>query len=149
MPLAVGILLIKIIAQMRNSEITNGISCCLHTSGWLEDHYGSWDVSFILTGCLLLASALLMAIEPLLEKLFRIKKPEEPNEQAAIDQLPLRIRNKSSPPLADDTGSLLEEDVDVSFTSARISRIYRPYEPEKPPRSPDRTSAPVISPSDV
>lgn len=118
-------------------------------SGWLEDYYGNWDMSFVLTGCLLLASAIVMALEPLLVKIFKIKDPDAVNELDIINQMPLRIRNKSSPPLADDSGSLLEEDGDVSFTSARISRIYRPYQEEKPPRSPDRSSAPVASPHDV
>lgn len=123
----------------------------MFTSGWLQDYYGNWDVSFIVTGCLLLASAIIMALEPLIERLFGLKKPEPDFEQEIIDQMPLRrsIRNKSSPPLADDSGSLLEEDVDVSFTSERISRIYRPYQPDTPSRSPSRTSAPVVHPNEV
>lgn len=96
-----------------------------------------------------MASALLMAMEPLFERLCGLNKPEPDVEQEVIDQMPLRIRNKSSPPLADDTGSLLEEEVDVSFTSDRISRIYRPYQQDTPSKSPDRSSAPVVHPSDV
>ena len=96
-----------------------------------------------------MASALVMALEPCLEKLFGIKQPDLDVEQTVIDQMPLRIRNKSSPPLEDDTGSLLDEDADVSFTSDRISRIYRPYQPDTPTKSPDRGSAPVVSSNDV
>jgi hypothetical protein len=76
-------------------------------------------------------------------------RPE--TDQLYLDMLgnvPLRHAPKTLPPEVDDNDSLLEEDVDITFTSHRISQIYRPYKPESP-QSPHNTSAPIVDPSEV
>lgn len=50
----------------------------------------------------------------------------------------------------EDTSSVLDEEAfNVSFSSHRISKIYRPVTPESPPQSPQRTSAPIVDPTDI
>jgi len=72
-------------------------------------------------------------------------------ERDALDQMPLRVRTKSTPPEeADDKVSLVEEGVDVTLTDGRISRVYRPYHDDgHPPGSPVRSPAPTIDVNDI
>ncbi|WAR11782.1 MOT12-like protein [Mya arenaria] len=121
--------------------------------GWLQDRTGNWNMSFVLTGCLLLLSAFTVMLEPCIKRSMKRRRlrEAEATERAALDAVPLRIRSRSGlPEDADDRESLMEEDVELKLTSGRISRIYRPYDSNHPPpSSPDRAAAPTIGLDDV
>lgn len=124
--------------------------CYYLFSGWLQDIYGNWYPSFIVTACLFFLAGFTVLLEPCIKRC--CMRPE--SEEEYLDMLgnvPLRHAPKPILPLKDEDndGSLLEEDVDISFTSHRISKIYRPYKPESPPQSPLNTSAPIVDPSEV
>lgn len=113
------------------------------SSGWLEDYTGNWNASFILTACLFLTSSLIVSMEPLLVRYFMNTTNSDKNENQTSEA-------KRSPEVDDETGSLLESDgVEVSFTSARISRIYRPYDTDKAVRRQHLSPAPIVDKLDV
>ena len=117
-------------------------------SGWLEDVTGNWNMSFVLTGCLLLTSACVVMLEPCIKvSLKRRRTLEAVRERATLDKMPVRIRrSKSSLSLnahKDPPAPHIEEGVDVTLTSKRISRIYRPVSEDDLLDSPDRTFAPA------
>lgn len=113
------------------------------SSGWLEDYTGNWKASFILTACLFLTSSLIVSMEPLLVRYFMNTTNSDKNENQTSEA-------KRSPEVDDETGSLLESDgVEVSFTSARISRIYRPYDTDKAVRRQHLSPAPIVDKLDV
>lgn len=121
--------------------------------GWLKDIYGGWHQSFILTGCLFLVSGFTTLLEPIIIRC--CMKPETNEEELnMLAGAPLRHSPRKPIELMtskeEDTSSVLDEEAfNVSFSSHRISKIYRPVTPESPPQSPQRTSAPIVDPTDI
>ncbi|XP_045193175.2 monocarboxylate transporter 12-like [Mercenaria mercenaria] len=152
----ISVLVIDVVGLENFTSAFGLISLCLALGasisqpiiGWLQDIYGNWNPSFIVTGCLFLLAGITVSLQPIIKRC--CMKPE--SDQEYLDMLgnvPLRHAPKKLPPVADDNDSLLDEEVDISFTSHRISKIYRPYKPESPPQSPLDTSAPIADPSEV
>ncbi|XP_060593172.1 monocarboxylate transporter 12-like [Ruditapes philippinarum] len=151
----ISVLVIDVVGLENFTSAFGLISLCLALGasvsqpiiGWLRDIYGNWYPSFIVTGCLFTLAGLTVCLQPFIKRC--CMRPE--TDQLYLDMLgnvPLRHAPKTLPPEVDDNDSLLEEDVDITFTSHRISQIYRPYKPESP-QSPHNTSAPIVDPSEV
>lgn len=121
--------------------------------GWLKDYHGSWRPSFLVTGCLLLAAGFTVLLEPIIIRC--CMKPESNEEELGMLAAPLRHSPRKPLELMlskqeDESDKLVdEEELNVSFSSHRISKIYRPVKPESPPPSPQRVSAPVVDPTDI
>ncbi|KAL4234385.1 hypothetical protein ACF0H5_006032 [Mactra antiquata] len=151
-----SVILIEVVGMEDFTAAFGLVSMCLAIGagiltpivGWLTDIYGSWHPAFYWTGCILLLSGLILLLEPLL-KHFCMKPEPTAADLDMVDGTPIRRKPKRVPPIKEETGSLLDEDLDVSFTSNRISKIYRPYKPSSEPESPQRTSAPIVTDSEI
>lgn len=124
-----------------------GVVISQPTVGWLQDYTGSWNASFILTGCLLLTAGLIVCCEPLIVRIFMTKDESrldviQPLKGDRDTELVVNVSN--------ETDSLLDtSEAEVSFTSARISRIYRPHNPEKRVNSSPESPEPICDTRDV
>lgn len=152
----ISVLVIDVVGLENFTPAFGLISLCLALGavvsqpviGWLRDIYGNWYPSFIVTACLFLLAGLTVLMEPCIKRC--CMRPETDEEYLdMLGNVPLRHAPKPKPPVDEEDGSMLEEDVDISFTSHRISKIYRPYKPESPPESRHDTSAPIVDPSEI
>ncbi|KAH3855145.1 monocarboxylate transporter 12-like [Dreissena polymorpha] len=138
----ISVLIIDVVGMKDFTAAFGLVSLCLAvgsaisqpTIGWLQDASGSWNSSFILTGCLLLASAFIVMTEPLIKRCMKRKKLER--NEATVEL----VASDGNPPKRLSTASLARENEekeiladDVPLKSERISPVYRPYEHQKPP----------------
>lgn len=160
----ISVLLIDVVGMEDFTQAFGLISMCLAVGsvfsqpiiGWLQDATGNWHASFILSGWMLLMAGFILALEPLVVKYCAKKKPANDDDDddpgKVTYTVPHRRPTYSRESSSVDTGSLMDEDNDVSFSSHRISKIYRPYQPparKKPVPSPRTRSAPLARPNDI
>lgn len=124
-----------------------GVTISQPTVGWLEDYTGSWNASFILTGFLFLFAGLIVSMEPVIMHCFSKRKPDEIKDKKIEIILKEDILPEKTP---GETGSLLgENDIDETFTSARISRTYRAYDSEKRIKGEHNELAPLSNKNNI
>ncbi|XP_060593164.1 monocarboxylate transporter 12-like isoform X2 [Ruditapes philippinarum] len=124
--------------------------------GWLEDYYGNWNASFIMTACLFLIGGLVVSLEPVIIR-YCTTAPLPVNEDdnnIHVDhghRLSNKPNNETGIVDTSETGSLLVVNADEDeFTSSRISRTYTPYDRETDFKSEDVTSpAPLANKNEI